>query len=179
MLSKVMLARKYTFHARAGANARRRHRGCAENAPTNLGDCALWVKRAGALLVLLFWANSVWAAVVSVQDKGAGIDYMSGEPITLPAAQLCTNLFRNGAQVIRNRSHIARPAVFDSTGRLNHRPGEPTSALASARTGPPANGSGAKQPLASAGDGVKDLRSSPATNGFPAYLEGQQYVWFL
>ena len=168
MLSRVMLALRYRFHARADTDARRCHRGYA-----------LWVKQAGALLALLFWAAWLRAAVVSVQDKGAGVDYMSGEPITLPAAQLCTNPFRNGAQVIRNRSHTARPAVFDSAGRLNHKPSDPTSALVEARTNPPATGSGAKQPLASAGAGVKGLRSSPAKNGFPAYLEGQQYVWFL
>ena len=174
-----MLALRYRFHARAGADVRQRHRGCAISAPTDLGGCALWVKRGAALLVLLFWAAWLRAAVVSVQDKGVGVDYMSGEPITLPAAQLCTNLFRKGAQVIRNRSHTARPAAFDSVGRLNHKPSDPTSALAEARTNPRASGSGAQQPLVSAGNGAKGLRSSPATNGFPAYLEGQQYVWFL
>ncbi len=112
------------------------------------------VRLAAVLLVTLLWAVWLRAAVVSVTDKAAGIDYMSGDPITLPAAKLCTNLFRNGAPIIRNRSHVARPAVFDSTGRLSHRPTDPVSA--------PSNAS-----------------RSRGTNGFPAYLEGQQYVWFL
>ena len=132
------------------------------------------------LLLLLFSADWSRSAVVSVQDKGAGTDYMSGDPITLPAAQLCTNLFWNGAQVIRNRSHTARPAVFDSLGRLSHKPSDPIAALAEGRPNARANGSGTKkQPPASAEEGVKNRQGSHGANGFPAYLEGQQYVRFL
>jgi hypothetical protein len=82
------------------------------------------------------------AAVVSVQDQGKGNEYMSGEPITLPAGCLSTNLFTNGVQVIRNRAHTARPAAFDVSGRLL-------------------------------------MEAAPSPNGFPAYLVGQQFVWFL
>jgi hypothetical protein len=96
-------------------------------------------------------------AVVSVHDEGAGNDYMSGEPITLPAAALCTNLFCEGAQVIRNRRHMARAAMFDPTGRLEFE----KSRLNGRNTNGGAN------------------KGATSTNGFPAYLEGQQYVWFL
>jgi len=120
------------------------------------------------------------AAVVSVRDQGAGVDYMSGDPITLPAAQLCTNLFRNGAQIIRNRQHVARPAVFDSMGRLGHKPSDPISALGKARSNVRTNGSGTnKPPPGAAEEGAKNRQGSHDASGFPAYLEGQQYVWFL
>ncbi len=132
------------------------------------------------LLVLLFCAGWSRSAVVGVQDQGRGVDYMSGDPITLPAAQLCSNLFQNGAQVIRNRSHTARPAVFDAAGRLRHRPGEPGSVLAKARADARANGSGTnKQPPAATEESAKSHQGPRGANGFPAYLEGQQYVWFL
>ena len=130
-------------------------------------------------LALTALAGLSRAAVVSVRDSGAGCDYLSGEPITLPAASLSPNLFRNGAQVIRNRLHTARPMVLDSTGRLDHMKGEPIPPAANGGTNPPANGSGAKRSPTSAGDGPEGLQTSSATNGFPAYLEGQQYVWLL
>jgi hypothetical protein len=116
-----------------------------------------WAGWGGALLVLLFCAGCLGAAVVGVRDEGAGNDYMSGEPITLPAAALNTNLFGDGVQVIRNRLHTARPAMFDPTGRLEFE--------RSRFSGRTANGGGNK--------------GAGSTNGFPAYLENQQYVWFL
>jgi hypothetical protein len=137
---------------------------------------ARWVV---ALLVLLFCAGVLRAAVVDVHDQGAGNDYMSGEPITLPAAALNTNLFRNGAQVIRNRLHTARPVVFDSTGRLDFQTTWPKKQTANAGTSLPANGSHPTGSGASSGNGADGLDQAAATNGFPAYLEGQQYVWFL
>ena len=153
MFSEVMLFPGLTVHART----------------------ASCVRLAVVLLVLLFCAEWSRSAVVSVQDKGAGLDYMSGDPITLPAAQLCTNLFRNGAQVIRNRTHRACPAVFDSMGRLSHRPGEPASVLGKTR----AKGSGRnKKPPVPAEEAERDHQGSHGASGFPTYLEGQQYVWF-
>ncbi len=119
------------------------------------------------------------AAVVSVRDSGAGCDYLSGEPITLPAASLSPNLFRNGAQVIRNRLHTACPVVFDPGGRLEHMKGEPIPPAASPGANLPANGTRSDRPEASGGAGADGLEGAPATNGFPAYLEHQQYVWFL
>ena len=175
-----MLILSRTFHAHAGADVSRRHGGWTEGEPSSITGQALWVKLAGTLSVLLWWAAWSGAAVVSVHDQGAGVDYMSGDPIALPAAQLCTNLFRNGAQVIRNRSHTARPAAFDSMGRLIHKPSDPISALGKARANPRINGSGtSNQPPGSAEEGAKNRQGSPGASGFPAYLEGQQYVWFL
>ena len=137
---------------------------------------ARWVR---ALLVLLFCAGVLRAAVVGVHDEGAGNDYMSGEPITLPAAALNTNLFRNGAQVIRNRLHTARPALFDSTGRLDFQTTWPRKQTANGGTNLPANGSHPSGSGASSGNGAEGHDQAAATNGFPAYLEGQQYIWFL
>ncbi len=99
---------------------------------------------------LLFLACScvLRAAVVEVHDEGAGSDYMSGDPITLPAARLSTNRFVDGAQCILNRPHCVKPAAFDFSGRLD---------------------------LSVAADEIV----RPGTNGFPAYLVGQQYVLFL
>jgi hypothetical protein len=122
-------------------------------------------------------------AVVSVSDEGAGNDYMSGEPITLPAASLSPNLFRHGAQVIRNRRHTVHPAVFDQSARLDYMKGESdaviTQASGAGRTDPPRNGAHAPlaKPSSETGGDAPDAPS--ATNGFPAYLDGQQYVWFL
>jgi len=130
-------------------------------------------------LVLTALAGSSRAAVVSVRDSGAGNDYLSGEPITLPAASLCPNRFGNGAQVIRNRLHTARPVVLDSTGRLDYMKGEPIPPTANGGTNLPGNGAHPAPPAAPTGAGADALDSAPATNGFPAYLEGQQYVWFL
>ena len=50
---------------------------------------ARWV---GALLVLLFCAGVLRAAVVGVHDEGAGNDYMSGEPITLRSEEHTSEL---------------------------------------------------------------------------------------
>jgi len=123
------------------------------------------------------------SAVVSVNDKGAGNDYMSGEPITLPAARLCTNLFRNGAQVIRNRRHTVHPAVFDESGRLDYMKGESdlviTQASGAGRTNPPRNGVRAPLGKPSSETGVTLPMQAPPRTAFPAYLDGQQYVWFL
>jgi len=130
-------------------------------------------------LVLTALAGSSRAAVVSVRDSGAGNDYLSGEPITLPAASLCPNRFRNGAQVIRNRLHTARPVVFDSAGALKHMSGEPDPPAANGETNRPADSTRSAPPAAAPGAGADGLESAPATSGFPAYLENQQYVWFL
>lgn len=104
-------------------------------------------------------AVAVEAVVIEITETGAGHEYMSGEPITLPAASLSTNLFGIGAQVISNRAHVARAAMFDASGQLAHMPGEPVS---------PVNGSSEAQTLMLLN-----------TNGFPAYLIGQPYVWLL
>jgi hypothetical protein len=91
---------------------------------------------------------------------------MTGDPIILPAARLSTNLFGSGAQVIMNRSHVARPVHFDPSARLQFLQGEPTPPeAASTTTNLPPNGAPAGGP--------------PYTKGFPAYLEGQPYVWLL
>jgi hypothetical protein len=130
-------------------------------------------------LVLTTLAGSSRAAVVSVRDSGAGNDYLSGEPITLPAASLCPNRFRNGAQVIRNRLHTARPVVLDSTGRLDYMKGESITTIADSAKNLPTNGHSASRLPASAVEGSAAPQTTASTNGFPAYLEGQQYVWFL
>ncbi len=97
------------------------------------------------------WAGLAMAAVVGVQDEGAGNDYVSGEPIELPAARLSPNLFANGVHCIINRLHRVKPAEFDSAGRLE---------------------------LKRESDDVP-TPVTHATSDFPTYLEGQQYVWFL
>jgi len=119
--------------------------------------CALAALALGELGFAL--AGGLSSAVISVQDRGEGNNYMSGEPITLPAGCLSTNLFGVGVQVIRDRAHVARPVVFDANGRLQDMPGEPT---------PPAAWSNRAR-----------LSTPLNTNGFPAYLVGQPYVWFL
>ena len=139
-----------------------------------------WV---GVILILHCGAGLVRGAVVSVRDEGAGNDYMSGEPITLPAATLSTNLLHLGAQAIRNRWHTVQPARFDESGRLDYMKGESnaviTQASGAGRTNLPGNGVRAHlaKPSSETGAGAPDAAS--ATNGFPGYLEGQQYVWFL
>jgi hypothetical protein len=100
------------------------------------------------LPLLLTCATLLRAAVVEVHDEGVGNDYMSGDPVTLPAARLSTNRFGDGVQCILNRPHCVRPAAFDGSGRLD---------------------------LSLTSDEVV----RPGTNGFPAYLVGQQYVCFL
>ena len=135
-----------------------------------------WV---GSILMLCCCAASVWAGVVSVRDEGAGNDYLSGEPITLPAASLSTNFFRHGAQAIRNRLHTAHPAIFDASGNLDYMKGEPTPPAANGGTKLPANGAGSARSSAAFGGGAEGPEPAPATNGFPPYLDGQQYVWFL
>ena len=113
----------------------------------------LWLKITNAMLIgdlckflvailLTVGSAGLRAAVVCVQDEGKGFDYMSGDPITLPAAQLSTNRFGVGAQCIINRPHCVKPAAFNREGRI-------------------------------------DKWVTPSTNSFPAYLEAQQYVWFL
>ncbi|MEI7939339.1 MAG: hypothetical protein WCK27_21860 [Verrucomicrobiota bacterium] len=119
------------------------------------------------------------AAVVSVLDSGAGNDYMSGAPITLPAAALSTNLFRDSAQVIRNRLHTARPVTFDSTGRLEFLTNRLAKRTADGGTNLPGNDARPAPLAAPAGDGPDPADGASTGNGFPAYLEGQQYVWFL
>ena len=139
-----------------------------------------WV---GGVLILYCCAGPVRGAVVSVRDEGAGNDYMSGEPITLPAASLSTNRFHRGAQAIRNRRHTVHSATFDELGRLDYMRGESDVVIAQAsgagRTNLPRNGVRAPlaKPSSETGGDAHDAAS--ATNGFPAYLQGQQYVWFL
>jgi hypothetical protein len=130
-------------------------------------------------LVLTTLVGSSRAAVVSVRDSGAGCDYLSGEPITLPAASLCPNRFGNGAQVIRNRLHTAHPVVLDSTGRLDYMKGESITTIANSATNLLTNGHSASWRPASAVEGSAAPQTTASTNGFPAYLEDQQYVWFL
>ena len=104
-----------------------------------------------ATALLTACLGDLQAAVVAVRDEGAGGDYMSGDPITLPAAALSTNRFGIGARCILNRSHCVKPALFNRAGQLELR----------------------QEP---------DAVPTPVpnvTNGFPAYLEGQQYVRFL
>ena len=129
-----------------------------------------------ALLALSFPTR----AAVTLSDQGKGCDYMTGEPIVLPAAGLSTNLFGSGAQVIMNRSHVARPAEFDLSGRLQYMHGEPTPLPASgAVTKQRASDDRAAKPLASLTAGTGRPENAPHAKGFPAYLEGQPYVWFL
>jgi hypothetical protein len=120
--------------------------------------------------------------VVEIRDRGVGNEYMSGKPITLPAASLATNLFRSGTQLISNRLHTARAARFDSSGRLAYMTGEPASAVPSAGGAtPPANGAGSatlKTGLQTA-EAVPPPGDGADSEGFPPYLIGQQYVWFL
>ena len=130
------------------------------------------------LTVLVF--NLSVDAAITVSDQGEGCSYMSGDPIVLPAASLSTNLFGSGVQVIKNRSHVARPARFDPAGRLQFLVGEPTRHnAAKAGDEPPGNGPRVEHPGASPAAGLIPLKSTPQTKGFPAYLEGQPYVWFL
>lgn len=135
------------------------------------------------MLILYCCAGLARGAVVSVRDEGAGNDYLSGEPITLPAATLSTNLFHHGVQAIRNRRHTVHAANFDESGRLDYMKGESDAVVAQASgagaTNLPRNGN--RVPLAkpSSETGGDDARAASATNGLPAYLEGQQYVWFL
>jgi len=119
-------------------------------------------------------------AAVTVSDQGKGSDYMTGDPVVLPAASLSTNLFACGAQVILNRSHVARPAEFEPTGRLQFASGEPTPPPESSKVpNQPANEDRAAKPVLSRPSGADRTESPPHTKGFPAYLEGQPYVWFL
>jgi hypothetical protein len=96
---------------------------------------------------------------------------------------LCTNLFHNGAQVIRNRKHTVHPAVFDESGRLDYMKGESdaviTQASGAGRSNPSRNGVRASLAKPSSKTGGDGPDAGSATNGFPSYLEGQQYVWFL
>jgi hypothetical protein len=110
------------------------------------------------------------AAGIEVKDSGMGCEYMSGQPITLPAASLSTNLFGPGAQVIRNRAHTAKAAEFDANGRLQFLRGEPTYPLSE---------SAQVTQASSTANGATRSTSNTSTNGFPAYLIGRPYVWFL
>ncbi len=80
--------------------------------------CAIWL-----VCALIAWAGFLKAAVVEVHDEGSGTDYMSGEPITLPAAKLSPHLFENGAQCVMNRPHCVKPAAFDRSGTLDFNAG--------------------------------------------------------
>ena len=71
-------------------------------------------------LMLLTLAAAAADVGIRVSDTGAGGDYISGTPIVLPAAGLCTNLFGDGALPIKNRRHNVQPAAFDSAGELSH-----------------------------------------------------------
>jgi hypothetical protein len=80
-----------------------------------------WRASAIAVAVATFsslLAAGAGAAEIEVKDSGVGNEYISGQPTTLPAATLSTNLFGPGAQVIRNRTHTAQAPAFDATGRL-------------------------------------------------------------
>ena len=74
---------------------------------SGLGLLALWCACAGV------------GAEIVVRDRAEGGDYMSGQPVTLPAAALSTNLFGEHAMPIRNRRHTVRAAAFDTAGTLN------------------------------------------------------------
>ncbi len=149
---------------------------CARRLQTPRG---LWL---GLTIVLYFCAGLMHGAVVNVRDVGEGSDYLSGEPITLPAASLCTNRFVRGVQAIRNRRHTVHPATFDATGRLDYLKGESDALIAAASAANSTNASlnqtVSHEPAASGG-GDETSRPANATNRFPAYLQGQQYVWFL
>lgn len=102
-----------------------------------------------AICLLALWCPRTEGAVISVKDSGAGFDYISGDPVVLPAAHLSTNLFCNGARSVFNRNHVVRPAVFDSSRRLRLD-----------------------------GPGDADQPRDRFLTAFPSYLEGQQYVSF-
>ncbi len=72
-------------------------------------------------MILLFGARIVViGADINVHDQGQGGDFVSGTPMTLPAASLSTNLFRVGAAPIPNRRHEIQAAAFDSSGALSY-----------------------------------------------------------
>jgi hypothetical protein len=74
------------------------------------------------------------SGVISVRDQGAGYDYLTGEPIALPAGELSTNRFGEGVQVMIDRPHCARPAMFEPDGRLKlKRDGDEASPAVSGR----------------------------------------------
>jgi hypothetical protein len=58
-------------------------------------------------------------AQIVIRDRAEGGDYMSGQPVTLPAAALSTNLFGENARPIWNRRHEVRAAAFDAAGALS------------------------------------------------------------
>jgi len=70
-------------------------------------------------LVLLGLTCPGFSAEITIADTGEGSDYLSGDPIKLPAARLGTNLFGPGVRLIINRRHIAQPAAFDSSFTLS------------------------------------------------------------
>jgi hypothetical protein len=73
----------------------------------------------GLGLLALWLAGVAVGAEIVVRDRAEGGDYMSGQPVTLPAAALSTNLFGEHAMPIRNRRHTVRAAAFDTSGTLN------------------------------------------------------------
>lgn len=73
-----------------------------------------------ALVFLIEATGFALGAEIEVSDQGQGGDYISGTPMTLPAAGLNTNLFGLDALPIKNRRHDVQPAAFDSFGALSH-----------------------------------------------------------
>ncbi len=134
------------------------------------------------ILLFLGAVGACRGEVVEIRDRGVGNEYMSGKPITLPAASLATNLFRSGTQLISNRLHTARAARFDSSGRLAYMTGEPAPLTLPAGGSTPGSNGPASSALKTAvqGGGLMPAAGESAdTDGFPPYLIGQQYVWFL
>lgn len=133
----------------------RSYAGCEMDPRQHARRLAIWRFQAGVCwaLVLGCWgAGFARAVVITVSDSGAGCEYMSGVPITLPAASVSTNRFGIGAQVISNRLHVVRPAMFDTNGHLARVMGEPA---------------------------APSPDPTLSESRFPSYLEGQPYVWFL
>jgi hypothetical protein len=68
----------------------------------------------------------LFASVVAVSAAITTIVDSSTDPAaSLPSALLSTNLFNSGVQCIRDRSHCAKPADFQTDGRLSLPPSAP------------------------------------------------------
>ena len=85
----------------------------------NTMSLARIVRLMGSMLLAVTATSIAIGAEILVTDKGEGGDYVSGAPITLPAATLSTNLFGEGVKPIKNRLHRVQPAAFDAAGALN------------------------------------------------------------
>jgi hypothetical protein len=73
----------------------------------------------GLGLLALWMVSAAVGAQIVIRDRAEGGDYMSGQPVTLPAAALSTNLFGENARPIWNRRHEVRAAAFDAAGALS------------------------------------------------------------